>query len=43
VFCVDHPMVGQLPDEVLLKIFRFCDSETRVICGRVCWRWYHIV
>ena len=52
VFCImslpyiilfaDISLMNQLPNEVLLKIFRMCNTETRVFCSRVCWRWYHI-
>nr|CAB3266091.1 S-phase kinase-associated protein 2 [Phallusia mammillata] len=35
-------LINILPDEVLLDILGYCNSETRVKCSRVCWRWYQI-
>ncbi|CAK8676193.1 unnamed protein product [Clavelina lepadiformis] len=40
---LDSSVVGKLPDEVFLKIFRYCSSDTRVLCSHVCWRWYHMI
>uniref|UniRef100_H2YCL0 F-box domain-containing protein n=1 Tax=Ciona savignyi TaxID=51511 RepID=H2YCL0_CIOSA len=39
---IENCLINQLPDEIFLKIFKFCNSEMKVVCSRVCWRWYKI-
>ncbi|XP_002124418.2 S-phase kinase-associated protein 2 [Ciona intestinalis] len=39
---LDFSLINRMPDEIFIKIFKYCNSETKVICSRVCWRWYKI-
>jgi len=35
----DFCWIELLPDEIFLKIFGYIDSEARVLCSQVSWRW----